>query len=71
MNQAMGGDGRPWPWSTEDIPVLVRELVGRRIRIAKVGDAVTQEYQPGRVTIYVNEQHRIGHIQIEPGRDTD
>lgn len=67
MGNAMGGDGRPWPWSVKDMPFTIQDLIGRKVRVVQSGDVVTQDYQPGRVTIYVTAEHRIGDIKIEPG----
>ena len=55
----------PWPWSVKTIPNSIKDLIGRKVRIVSSGDAVTMEYQPGRVTIYVTEDKRINDIQIE------
>lgn len=69
MPNTTGGDGRPWPWSVSDMPTSIKELVGRKVRVVRPGDVITQEYQPGRVTIHITEEHRIGDIKIEPGND--
>lgn len=59
-----------WPWSVRDIPVSVRDLLGRKVRIVRPGDVVTQEISPGRVTIAISDGSRIEDIRIEPGLQT-
>lgn len=64
-------DGPISPWSTltfskESEPVLIKQLLGRKVRIVYPEDKITQEYQSGRVTIYINKEHLIDNIHIEP-----
>ncbi len=42
-------------------------MVERRVRVVRPGAQVTMELVPGRVTIILTEDHRIGDIKIEPG----
>ncbi len=59
----------PWPtltFSKESEPVLIKQLLGRKVRIVYPEDKITQEYQSGRVTIYINKEHLIDNIPIEP-----
>lgn len=55
-----------WPWSYKSTPALIRDLIGHQFRTVKVGDAVTQEIVPGRVTVVVREDGRIDDIWIDP-----
>ncbi len=62
------GDDR-WvhvPWSYKSTPALIRDLIGHPFRAVKVGDAVTQEIVPGRVTVVVRDDGRIDDIWIDP-----
>lgn len=76
------GDAFPWasamggpdlfPWSVKslrDLPISLRDIVGRRFRLVRPGDSVTQEIQPGRVTVHVNEEGRVVDVVVEPGND--
>ena len=62
-----GVDGFPWSIDvlTKGVPLSIRDLVGRSIRVVEHGHVVTQEYVPGRVTIYRTEEGRIRSISIE------
>lgn len=58
----------PWPWavSSENIALLLSDLVGRQLRVSS--GSVSQEVVPGRVTILTNEAGHIVDIYVDPGR---
>ena len=68
MPEAHGGADL-FPWSTtklpKGVPLSIRDLVGRVLRVVGNGNVVTQEYVAGRVTIYKTEDGRIGSISVE------
>jgi hypothetical protein len=72
INLDGGVDALPWSVHAvpRDVPLLLREIIGRKVRVVPFGSDVTQEIQPGRVTIYLNEQGRAFDVQVDPGLDT-
>ncbi|WP_141441622.1 hypothetical protein [Delftia acidovorans] len=69
-NENEGADSFPWYWSGSNkskAPLLIGDLVGREVRFVKVGDAVTKDLRPGRVTIWHTPEYRIESIVVEPG----
>ncbi|MBI3230709.1 MAG: hypothetical protein HYZ45_11190 [Burkholderiales bacterium] len=40
-------------------------LQGRKVRLVRPGEVMTQDVQPGRLTIFVDASGRIARIQIE------
>jgi hypothetical protein len=72
MPEAQGGVD-VFPWSTDKLPksapLSIRDLVGRILRVVEDGQVVTQEYIPGRVTIYKTKDGRIGSISVEADND--
>lgn len=69
-----GGDSHVWPWSDtrpvpfplSGIPMTIKELIGRKCQVVRVGDSVTQEIEPGRITILLNEHGRILNLYLDP-----
>ncbi len=55
----------PWPLSVKIMPTMIEELLGRKVRIVYPEDRITEEYQPGRITIYITEEHLISDIKSE------
>ncbi|MEQ1096033.1 hypothetical protein [Acinetobacter johnsonii] len=55
----------PWPFSVKIMPTLIEELLGRKVRIVYLEDSITEEHQPGCITIYITEDHLIYDIEIE------
>lgn len=45
------------------------DFVGRKLRVVKPGEFITQEILPGRVTIYLDAEHQIERIKIDPELD--
>jgi hypothetical protein len=85
VNPDGGVDAWPWminpdggvdilPWSVNAVPrgapLLLRDIIGRKIRVVPFGSLVTQEIQPGRVTIYLNERGQAFDVRVDPGLDT-
>jgi len=65
----LGNDPVPFPYSSllwGNNPILIRELLGRIVRIIHKEDKITEECLPGRVNIYITEDQRISDIKIEP-----
>ena len=60
-----------FPWSVKEMPLTLTGLIGRKVRIVRSGDVVTQDFKRGRVTIFISDAHRIEDIKIEPGGDTE
>lgn len=58
----------PWPSSLASVPTTIKDLIGRKCRVVQYGDAVTQEYESGRITIFLNEDGRIADIFFEQDR---
>lgn len=68
----------PWPWKDIDTgslinalasltevgtqPIMLAEILGRRLRVIKEGDAVTMDWIPSRVNIVVNQESEISRI---------
>lgn len=69
-----GGGSHPWPlsdpivvWpsSLTDAPCTIKDLIGMKCRVVKFGDAVTEEYEPGRVTLLLDQEGRIANVYFE------
>lgn len=62
-----------WPWSVKDIPqeavLTIRDMIGRTIRVVRPGDHVTQEIQPGRITIHLDAASKATDVVVEPSID--
>ena len=71
MNTEGGGDA--WPWSVkqmpESTPVSLRDIIGHTVRVVRLGDLVTQDFKPGRITIYLDNKGRAADVVVEPGAD--
>ncbi|BDH45807.1 hypothetical protein TUM12370_18510 [Salmonella enterica subsp. enterica serovar Choleraesuis] len=65
----MSGDDQwtHWPWllSISESSLDTTELVGRKCRVIRHGESVTQEIEPGRVTIMLDAESRIAGIYID------
>lgn len=61
-----GDDPTPFPMSLKAVPVMIRDLVGRQLRVVRFGDAVTQDVMPGRVSIFLGEDGCVADIWVEP-----
>ena len=48
--------------SVGSMPTLIRELIGRPLRVYKAGDPLTQDFIQERVNIQVDESRRIADI---------
>lgn len=48
--------------STGATPVLIRELLGRTVRVYTTGDAITQDFRPERVNIEMSTNREIVDI---------
>jgi hypothetical protein len=63
----MGVDG--WPWSVNnlpnDVPLTLRDLVGRPIRVLKKGAPHTMEYVSRRVTFYTDDNGLVVDVMVE------
>lgn len=67
----MGVDTWPWKLSEQipaEVPLTIRDLIGRPLRVVKFGDMVTQEYIPGRVTIHLSERGLVADVAVEVGK---
>lgn len=74
MSEIQGGVDA-WPWSVkqqvpQSVPVSLRDIIGRTVRVLRPGDRATQEVMPGRVTIYLDDKGRVTDVVVEPGSDT-
>ncbi|NHZ66188.1 hypothetical protein [Massilia genomosp. 1] len=47
------------------VPLTLRELTGRRVRVVPFGALITQEFIGGRVTIYLNQQNLVRNVVVE------
>ncbi len=47
------------------VPLTLRELTGRRVRVVPFGALITQEFIAGRVTIYLNQQNLVRNVVVE------
>lgn len=66
----------PWPWSAHfdaskafppsisELPVLVKDLVGRPCRIIRPDSVVTNDWEPTRVNIFLDANDRIIDIRF-------
>ncbi len=44
---------------------LNQELAGRLLRVARPGDMLTQDIQPGRLTIWLDDERRISAVRVD------
>jgi hypothetical protein len=65
-NRTYRDPGDAWPWSLIDMPVTIKDLIGRKVRVVRADDVVAADFEPGRITILVSENHEIEDIKIEP-----
>lgn len=66
----MGIDNWPWKLSENvpsEVPITLRDLIGRIVRVVPEGHLITQEYIAGRVTIYLDHQGLAKEISVEQG----
>ncbi|MDF9893407.1 UNVERIFIED_ORG: hypothetical protein OKW25_002554 [Pseudomonas vranovensis] len=61
----LSGDYTPWPISRALGSKVVNELVGKKCRIVKAGDSVNPKVEPGRITIFLDDDDRIKEIYRE------
>jgi Peptidase inhibitor I78 family len=55
--------------STElDLPIS--SLLGRKLRVVRPGEVMTQDIQPGRVTVHLGQDNCIVRIHIEAERNS-
>ncbi|MNP19042.1 hypothetical protein D3C76_1115520 [compost metagenome] len=86
MVKVHGGDGGGdivWPWAKDDDdwtpwPIsrklgadAVRALIGHKCRMVRIGEQVTGEIEPGRITILLDEHGRIQEIYKDPELPTN
>lgn len=59
-------DHRPvtWSWALELVGFTLRDLVGRRLRVST--GMHTQDIDPGRVTVVIDDDERIRDIWVDP-----
>lgn len=67
MAKTEGGDYLPWSLDKlpKGVPLSIRDLTGRILRVVEHGNVVTQQYVAGRVTIYKTADGRIRTIEVE------
>lgn len=67
----MGGvDIFPWGHhSSSDKKMQLSEMVGRVVRVVRPGALVTTEIQPGRVTVYLDNDSRATHVYVDAQTD--
>jgi hypothetical protein len=51
-----------------DLPIV--SLLGRKLRVVRPGEVMTQDIQPGRVTVHLGVDNCIVAIKIEAQRDS-
>lgn len=56
----------PWPFESEFVSPTIDELKGRVCRFVRRSDLITQEVIPGRVTFYLEDDHRLVGVIVEP-----
>ncbi|WP_332859842.1 hypothetical protein [Janthinobacterium svalbardensis] len=61
-----------WPWSVKEgipqgVPITLRDLIGRPVRIIKHGSARTMEFIAGRVTFLLDADGLVAEVQVEQG----
>lgn len=69
-----GGGSHVWPWSNtrpvpfplSGVPTTIKDLIGRKCRVVRAGDAVTEKIEPGRITIFLNESGCIIDLYLDP-----
>jgi hypothetical protein len=57
-----------WTLSTDlpkSLPLTLRDLLGRRIRVVPHGGFITLEFIPGRVTVYLDEAGFVKDVVVE------
>ncbi len=53
----------PTPATELDLPIS--SLFGRKVRLVRIGEVMTQDIQPGRVTLFLGPDNTIAQIKIE------
>lgn len=71
LRQHESSRGESSACSVRDYPSNICDLIGHKVRVANVGDPLTLDFQPGRVTILISEDGRIDDIKIEPGNEVE
>ena len=61
-----------WPWRVKEgiphsVPITLRDLIGRPVRIIKFGNQHTMEFVPGRVTFQLDENGLVSEVLVERG----
>ncbi len=59
-----GDSSVPFPWSVQEIPMSIKELIGRPCRVIRPDTLVTEDYKPERVNIHLGEDSRILDIKF-------
>jgi hypothetical protein len=59
-------DNRPVPFPLSGIPMTIKDLIGRKCRLVRYGDSTTADIEPGRITVFLNEDGRIQDIYLDP-----
>lgn len=70
----MGIEG--WPWSVnegipEGVPLTLRDVIGRPVRIVAHGSAHTMEFIAGRVTFMLDANGLVSEVQVESNSDNE
>lgn len=50
----------------EEFQPFLADLIGRKCRVVRPGDMMTQEISPGRVTVHLASDGTIAKVVIEP-----
>lgn len=66
IRKAAGDSWVPWPFSGEPVEHLIKDLIGRKLRVSS--GVVTTEIDPGRVTILTDSDGVIRDIYVDPDK---
>lgn len=59
---------RTWSLTNDlprSLPLTLRDLAGRRIRVVPFGALITQDFVAGRVTIFLNQAGLVRDVVVE------
>ena len=71
-SQSLMGGPDIFPWdhhSSSDKKMQLHDVVGRVVRVVRPGGLVTPDIQPGRVTVYLDNDSRATHVYVDAQTD--
>ena len=71
-NKSLMGGPDVFPWGHHSGPnkeLQLSDVVGRVVRVVRPGGLVTPDIQPGRVTVYLDNDSRATHVYVDAQTD--